>query len=102
MAACSEEKLLSWRLKFIGIQDTPSGINRPAFNSHANVTHEKVFEIDTTAPGVIGLQVAVIFPLASCEDVGTPKANIKFSVGVPLRARSEEHTSELQSRFDLV
>src|SRR5947207_15512505 len=43
-------------------------INHPALNSHANVTHEKVFEIDTTPPNVISLDVAVIYPTSSRED----------------------------------
>src|SRR5882724_909261 len=87
MTACGEEKLLSGPLKFMEIQDTPSGTHGPAFDPDTDVAHKEILEIDATAPGVIGLEVPVIFPRISCENVGTPKANVKFSVGVPLRAR---------------
>src|SRR5262245_66547548 len=32
----------------------------PAFDSHTNITHEKVFEIDTTTPSVIRRHIAAI------------------------------------------
>src|SRR5512132_161785 len=62
-------------------------INHPALNPHAHVPHEKVFEIDTTAPSVISLDVAVIYPIISCENVRAPKRDVEFPVRVPLRAR---------------
>ena len=37
-----------------------SGTRRPSFYSDAEVTHEEVFDVSATAPGVIGLKVAVI------------------------------------------
>src|SRR5947207_2912133 len=60
-------------------------INHPALNSHANVTHEKVFEIDTTPPNVISLDVAVIYPTSSRENVSAPNRDVEFPVRVPLR-----------------
>jgi hypothetical protein len=62
-------------------------INRPPFDPDTDITHKEVLEIDATAPGVVGLEITVIFPIISCEDIGTPKANVKLSVGIPLRAR---------------
>src|SRR5437762_8317234 len=64
-----------------------SRINHPSFNTHADVTHKEILEVDATAPGVIGFEIAVIFPIVSCKDVGAPQTNVKFSVRVPLRAR---------------
>src|SRR5204862_4048833 len=62
-------------------------INHPALNSHANITHEKVFEIDTTPPSVISLDVAVIYPISSRENVSAPQRDVAFPVRVPLRTR---------------
>src|SRR6266536_2150206 len=62
-------------------------INCPAFNSDTDITPEKVFQVDTTAPGVVGFHVAVILPLVSGEHVSSPKSDIKFSVCVPFRTR---------------
>jgi hypothetical protein len=44
-------------------------INDPAFNPHADVTHEKVLKIDAAAPRVISLDIAVIYPIRSRENV---------------------------------
>ena len=41
--------------------------DHPALNTHANVTHEKVFEIDTTTPSVISLRIAVVNPVSSVK-----------------------------------
>src|SRR5207248_751459 len=62
-----------------------------AFHSDTDITHKEVLEIDATAPSVIGLEIPVIFPIVSCENVGAPKADVKLSVGVPLRARWRSH-----------
>ena len=63
------------------------GINCPAFNPHADITHEEIFQVDATTPCVVRMHVRIIFPGAPCENIGAPKRDIKFSVGVPLRAR---------------
>src|SRR6478735_6331963 len=60
-------------------------INHPALNPHTNVTHEKIFEVDATSPSVISLDVAVINPISSRENVCAPKRDVEFPVRVPLR-----------------
>ena len=60
-------------------------INHPALNPDTNVTHEKIFEIDATPPSVISLDVAVINPISSRENVCAPKRDVEFPVRVPLR-----------------
>src|SRR4029079_18399512 len=66
-------------------------INDPAFNSHADVTHEKVLKIDTTTPRVISLDITVIYPIRSRKNVRAPKRDIEFPVSVPLGARRWGH-----------
>src|SRR5206468_3932088 len=61
-------------------------INRPAFNPDTEITVKEVFEIDATAPGVIGLDVAVILPIVSGKHVRAPETHVKLVIGVPLRA----------------
>src|ERR1700751_5563345 len=75
------------RPDFRHVFDRPSGLPRPAFNPHAEVTHEKVFEIETTTPGMIGFKVTIILPLSPGEKVGSPQTEVKLVIGVPLRAR---------------
>ena len=92
MAGRGEEKLPCSTfkplvLKLTEIQDTSSGTGRPAFNPDTDVAPEKVFDIPTTTPSVVGLEVAVILPLVSGKHVSAPKTDIKFSVRVPFRAR---------------
>src|SRR6266478_6683021 len=58
----------------------------PTFDPDAEVTVKEVFEIDTTAPGVIGLDVAVILPIVSGKHVRAPETHVKLVIGVPLRA----------------
>src|SRR6478752_8464631 len=60
-------------------------INYPTFNPHTNVTHEKIFEVDATSPSVISLDIAVIDPIGSRENVCAPKRDVEFPVRVPLR-----------------
>src|SRR5438874_9607387 len=62
-----------------------ASINHPALNPHANVTHEKILEIKTTAPSVISLDIAVVSPIRSCENIRAPKRDVEFPVRVPLR-----------------
>ena len=50
-----------------------SRIDGPAFNPDTEVTVKEVFEIDATAPGVIGLDVAVILPIVSGETRRCPR-----------------------------
>src|SRR5262249_8317720 len=63
------------------------GTRRPAFDSDTEITHEEVFDVCATAPSVIGLNVAIIDPFGSGENVGAPEAHIELVVCVPLRAR---------------
>ena len=37
-----------------------SGVHYPAFDSDTEVTVEKVFDVHTAAPGVVGFKVAVL------------------------------------------
>src|SRR6476620_7763802 len=62
-----------------------TSINHPALNPHTNVTHEKIFEVDATPPSVVCLDVAVIDPISSRENVCAPKRDVEFPVRVPLR-----------------
>jgi len=66
-------------------------INRPSFNPHANVAHEEVLEIDATTPGVIGLDVPVVYPIMSHEGIRAPKRDVKLSVRVPFRTRRRSY-----------
>src|SRR5438128_6806982 len=92
MAARGEEKLpcLTFKplvLKFPEIQDTSSGTRRPTFDTNTEVTVEKVFDIPTTAPSVVGLDVAVVLPIVSGKNISAPKSHVKLIIRVPLRAR---------------
>src|SRR5260370_22045072 len=68
-----------------GILARLPSINHPALNPHTNVTHEKIFEVDATPPSVISLDVTVINPISSRENVCAPKRDVEFPVRVPLR-----------------
>src|SRR5699024_11299958 len=57
------------------------------------VTTRTASPISTSAPGVP--MMPVMFILASCF-------SLQFGAALAVQLRSEEHTSELQSRFDLV
>src|SRR5207244_12868002 len=70
-------------------------IDSPTFDAHADVTHEEVLWIDTTAPGVIGFDVPVVYPIISCEDIRAPKRNVKLSVRVPLTPRPRSYLFHL-------
>src|SRR5206468_12626892 len=61
-------------------------IHCPALNAHTNVAHEKILEIDATPPGVISLDVAIIYPIGSRESVCAPKRDVEFPIRVPLGA----------------
>ena len=74
---------------------------RPTFDTNTKVTMEEVLEVATTAPSVIGLDVAVIFPLVSCKNVSAPKAHVKLIIRVPLRARWRRDLLYLLSRIGL-
>src|SRR5262249_24751681 len=68
------------------IFESLSFINRPAFNPDSKVAQEKMFNVPATSPGMVGFQVAIIFPIVACEHVSAPKAYIKLIIRVPLRA----------------
>ena len=59
-----------------GIFARLSSIHCPTLNTHADVAHEKVFEINATPPRVISLNVTVIDPISSRENVRAPKRNV--------------------------
>src|SRR5438046_301032 len=73
------------------------GINRPSFDTDTEVPMEKVFEINTTAEGMIRFQIGIILPLVSCENVSAPQTDVKFVVCVPLRTRWRCHLFHLFS-----
>ena len=70
-------------------------ISGPAFNADPDVTREKVLQIDATAPSVIGLDVAVIYPISPRENVCAPNRDVKLSVRVPLRTRRRSYLFHL-------
>ena len=72
------------------LKRTP-GIHGPTFDTNTEVAMEKVFEVKTTAKGVIRFEVAIILPLVSCENVSTPQTDVKLVVCVPLRTRWRRH-----------
>src|SRR5699024_7502365 len=53
------------------------------------------------APSVFSFLRLMLFHLL-CPDIGVSLLAVCFTKPPPLYGRSEEHTSELQSRFDLV
>jgi hypothetical protein len=73
------------------------GIYRPSFNADAEVPVEKVFEVNATAKGVIRLQVAVILPIVSRENVCAPQTDVKLVVCLPLWTRWRSHLFHLLS-----
>jgi hypothetical protein len=73
------------------------GIYHPALDAYAEVTVEKVFNVPATAPAVRTLQIAVILPTVSWENVCPPKTHIKFLIRVPLRTRRRSHLLYLLS-----
>ena len=58
-------------------------IDCPAFNPDTYVTAEKVFEVETTAPSMIGLKVTIVYPIVSCKNVRAPNSDVKLSVCIP-------------------
>src|SRR4030095_589110 len=78
------------------LKRTP-GIHRPTFDTNTEVPVEKVFEIDTTAEGMIRFKVAIILPIVSCENVSAPQTDVKLVVCVPLRTRWRRHLFHLLS-----
>jgi len=76
------------------------GIHHPAFDADTEVTVEKVFEVNATAPGVIRFQVAIIPPLVSCENVSAPQTDVKLVIRVSLRAGRRYHLLRLLSGID--
>jgi hypothetical protein len=67
-----------------------SGVYYPAFDTDTDVAPEKVFDVPTTNPSMVGLEVAVVGPLGSRKGVRTPKTNVKLSVGIPFRTKAVE------------
>src|SRR5699024_11253332 len=62
-----------------------------------------VIDMDPQADASTGLDVPVTTPLDIADVLSAPKEKIIRQAIVPSGwSRSEEHTSELQSRFDLV
>src|SRR6266516_2423089 len=73
------------------------GINRPTFNTDTEVPVEKVFEVNTTAEGMIRLEVAIVLPIVACENISAPQTDVKLVVCVPLRTRWRRHLFHLLS-----
>src|SRR5437667_12183567 len=70
-----------------GIFARLSGIDGPAFNPDTEVTMEEIFQVDTAAPRVIGLEVGIILPVVRGKNIGSPQTDVKLVIGVPLRTR---------------
>src|SRR5882762_7389158 len=77
------------------------GINCPPFDADTEVPMEKVFEINTTAEGMVRFKVTIILPAVSCEDVSAPQTDVKLVVCVPLRTRWRRHLFHLLSGISL-
>src|SRR4029453_2982251 len=76
------------------------GIHRPTFNADTEVPVEKVLEVNATAEGVIRLEVAIVLPIVSCENISAPQTDVKLIVCVPLRTRwRRRHLFHLLSRI---
>src|SRR5215470_7564428 len=74
-----------------------SRINHPTLDSDTEISMEKVFSIDTAAPGMIRLQVAIILPIVPREKVSAPQTDVELVVRVPLRTRWGRHLLHLLS-----
>src|SRR5256714_10557368 len=57
-----------------------------ALHTQPEVTMEKIFRVDRTAPSVIHSQVSVFAPRITGGCIHTGEAEVKFIVGIPLRA----------------
>jgi hypothetical protein len=77
------------------------GIYHPTLYTYAEVTVEKVFNIPATAPAVRILQIAVILPSVSWENVCAPEAHVKFLIRVPLWTWRRADLPYLLSRISL-
>src|SRR6266550_5922034 len=79
------------------ILERAPGIHRPSFNTDTEVPVEKVFEVNATAEGMIRLEVTIILPIVSCENISAPQTDVKLVVCVPLRTRWRRHLFHLLS-----
>src|SRR4029077_92260 len=79
----------------------PPGVHRPSFDTDTEVPVEKVFEVNGTAEGVIRLEVAIILPIVSRENISAPQTDVKLVVCVPLRTRWRRHLFHLLSGISL-
>src|SRR5439155_26895741 len=92
MVVCGDDRLRNSPIfNLLEIEGTSPGIHYPPFNTDAEVTVKKIFEIDTAAPSVVALDVAVISRIVSGKNISTPKTAVKFPVRVPLRTRWRNH-----------
>src|SRR6266487_4202964 len=78
-----------------------SGVHGPPFNTDAEITVEKIFGIDTAAPSVVAIDVAVISRIVPGKNVSAPNIDVEFVIGVPLRTRWRSHLLHLFSRIGL-
>src|SRR5437588_9724496 len=78
----------SWLpIKVESVKPLPGRFRRPTFQADTKVAMEEIFDVDTTAPGVIGFKVTVILPVICREDVGPPQTHVPFRVPIPFGAR---------------
>src|SRR5438874_2031151 len=75
-ALMSETKVKGFHSR--NVFEPASGIYYPAFDTDTEVTMEKIFEVNATAPGMIRFDVAIIPPFIACKDVSAPSSNVKF------------------------
>src|SRR5713101_5084 len=88
MVVCGDDRLrVKSPINLREIQGTSPGIHHPPFNTDAEVTVEKIFGIDTAAPSVVALDVAVISRIVPGKKISTPNIDVEFIIGVPLRTR---------------
>jgi hypothetical protein len=67
----------------------------PNFDTDTEVPVEKVFEVNTTAEGMIRFEVAIILPVVSRENVCAPQTDVKLVVRVLLRTGWRRHLFHL-------
>src|SRR6266404_4362824 len=74
-----------------------SGVHGPPFNTDAEITVEKIFGINTAAPSMIPIDIAIISRIVPGKKVSTPDIDVEFVIGIPLWTRWRNHLLHLFS-----
>src|SRR5216110_96742 len=98
---------------------TATRVQEKSLNADAEVTTEKILEVDSAAPGMVATKVSVkgsVNSVALCRalydisqagirselgaghGVGSPKANVPFVIGIPLRTGCRRNLFHFFSR----